>query len=760
MELSNLTHKLIIGDSVTYIEEPIGFDDFKVKFKRHDYHGMTVEVSEQSLGFYKEGADAIKMAYETNIDKKVEYVVESGFEVLYNGIVDLSTMQEKLGKYHCISCKVGEAGPKTTFNNRASTDVDLNTTKTIDGGDLEMQAVWSKLRIPEKRLIYTNYIGRSKNESFTKDANQTNIIIGTTTYGNITIPFNNIKNNEYGDVSESDLYILTDQQISAAQRVFYISDKNEFIKRFGNETKHEIVAHVHCRLELDSPYSKSTKVTWASEVRLYKADGEYYTMMYDDLEIDLDEGETAIEIDREFTFRNTKTISTEYEIVPSVKFRVATPAASDFPDKPVTITFYSDTNIRTKMEDNVLVFPVDADMIKIHEAMNVIVGAISENDLSVKSDYYGRIDSRWNPIADDGLGGVGRGSLKAITNGYKIRDLYTDGVKERNMPISFKKIIQSLDAIDCIGWGFSNEDGVDYVRVEPWEWFYHDMLSIEINDANEVTIDVDAENIITELKVGYKKYENVDDFNSIDSVHGERVMTNQIKSISNSKSVECEFIADTYCIEETRRARENEDETKSFKYDEDIFIFELSGKTYTIPSPQGDRRVIEYSIPNNIKAEGVVGINNPNDQYNMAISPRRCIERWAARLFNTSNISAYRTTSGTINYKAEFACNVNHWEGIRYISFLDDPFHGEVTSESKDIVHSIINNSKVIANTISFQYPITFSQYKRIKEHPYWKIRVNGMEGWIKEFSYSIRSGMATFKLIAARTTTIFDTDM
>lgn len=52
------------------------------------------------------------------------------------------------------------------------------------------------------------------------------------------------------------------------------------------------------------------------------------------------------------------------------------------------------------------------------------------------------------------------------------------------------------------------------------------------------------------------------------------------------------------------------------------------------------------------------------------------------------------------------------------------------------------------AETISFTYPLSVAEYRKVKANPYGLIEVDGTLGWIKEFSYSFSDGEAIFKLI------------
>ncbi len=368
--------------------------------------------------------------------------------------------------------------------------------------------------------------------------------------------------------------------------------------------------------------------------------------------------------------------------------------------------------------------PVNADMLLVHDALNIVSHAISENLLAVKSEWYQTLDSLWES------GEIGDGALKAITNGYHIRGLFTDSETERNMPMSFKALIENLNAQDCIGWGFVTENGELCVRVERWSWFYQNTVILTLTNVAEVQIDVDPDRIITELKIGYKKYATSDQYNSIDSPHGTRTFANGIKAVSKTEKQECEFIADNYAIEETRRAAEQENETKETTYDENIFIFELVKKNSV------------YSIGHT--AYNAENIGNANEFINAKLTPRHMASRWRSFIFATNNNLPFNFSTGEINYKASFIVLPRYLNATYSLA----PFEGSATqmAENAPITYQ---HAKFKAEKITFSHPLTITQYQVVKANPYGLVSVNGVLGWILDFKYSFVDGTANFTLLA-----------
>ena len=398
------------------------------------------------------------------------------------------------------------------------------------------------------------------------------------------------------------------------------------------------------------------------------------------------------------------------------------------------------TYFRMKMYDNLTEDVVNADMLLVHDALNVVAKGISDNGLSVKSDWFRTPESTWN------AGATGDGACKALTNGYHIRGLFTEGDLKRNMPLSFKALIEALDAMDCIGWGFSTENDELFVRVERWDWFYKDTTILTLTNVAEVTTDVYVDLIPTELKIGYKKYATQDQYNSIDSPHGVRTFVSGIKALSKALTKECEFVADNYAIEETRRARKDVNETEETTYDESIFVFELMRQYQAALAVGQTPDPPSYSIVHS--ALNATNVGRASEFINAKLTPRHMAARWRSFLFSANNTTPFRFTAGEINYKSSFKTTPedNALQVITGNTYLKSFAVTAPQAENSDITYS---HAKFKAEKITFQCPLSIAQYKTVKANPYGLVSVNGVLGWIMDFKYSFYDGLADFTLIA-----------
>ena len=765
MDLTRLKHYLTIGDVRSEIDEPIGFDGLKTTIKRGDFHGVSAEVSVGTLEFYNStnhnAATIIREAYNTDIDTEIKYtVVDETNTEIYSGVIDLSTYAETTGNATKIACKVGEIGVKTTFNVRTESDVDLNATNTIDGAALNFNPTWLNLDVPRKHLRYTNLFKQTYTQTYTKDEDNHDLkVIQGSATDYIVFPVTKVVSSEFGDTSVgsplSYAYTNTFFYDNDLKALYEIGDLDKFRAEFG------VLAHciismkgcVHVKF-LDPLYtSVEQNVTIKCAVGLGNAgknesSGDNYGQFTSIIEtapirVKFAAGETKT-VDIDFTNAtinrdiNAELASAGWVLVFAISIQRANVNFQN--NARVEITVDRGTECKMVLTDTLEDDHVYVDMLPIHEALNKISGIISENQLIVRSDWYGRPDSQVEPEL---YGDFGDGALKALTNGYKIRDLFTDAENKRSMQLSFKKAMQALNVLDCVGWGFNKEDGQIVVRVERWDWFYKDNIILTITDPKEIKRRVTTDNIFNEIVIGYKKYKTSNDYNSIDSVFGERVFTSALKSVAKKKTLTCEFVADNYAIEETRRARNDKNETEETSYDESIFVFELSciSDWYDLDNPA----ISDYKVVNNVISAS--GVARADEQLNVQLSPRRCAERWRSFLFATNNILPYKFTSGKINCDATFKCKDKYvfLQDWAFDTHLEDFANGHNLKEDNAVEYS---KTKFKSEILEFSYPITIAQFNTLRDNPYGIIMVQGQQCWLKEATLKIATGECEFKVI------------
>ena len=766
---------IAISRSYTPIDEPIGFDNFKVQLQRHDYHGIGAEVSLDTLEFYGKAYNVIKSKYDEDIDSLLLYeVIDENSQTFYSGAIDFTTCVFQSSDYKSVKAKVGEIGAITTFNNRTKTEIDLADPKTVDGSSVAAPT-WRSLHIPMKHLLYTILSKRTTDSELIQSAQgegQETILPNITLYtwdesfrgthapNRLFLPIGVDPSVEFGEFTEQEpLYVTKDVSVVNPQYTASI----DHVDKYGDSTIARIDAHLKLyilngssafyQMAVDGPYNNHSTTKYRYYVRLKAISGDGSSVISgENVLVEVDGNGrlyTTINVDLLGSLPAGSAIKYYLEFTPGYIYTSQGVKVEDSYSQAIyaSIKILQGSYFKITMYDNLPEKVVNADMLLVHDALNVVAKAVSENGLSVKSEWYQTPESQVNAggIRTDANGGSG--ALKAITNGYHIRGLFTDGDLKRNMPVSFKSLVEALDAMDCIGWGFSTESGQLCVRVEKWDWFYKDSLitcadgsTLTLTNVAEVTKEVLTERIPTELNIGYKKYATQEQYNSIDSPHGTRTFVNGIKALTKALTKESEFIADNYAIEETRRARTQVNETEETTYDENIFVFELLRAT------QGN--TIRYSIGHTSTNAQEVG--RADEFINAKLTPRHMAARWRAFLFSANNSTPFRFTTGEINYKASFGCVDSSYteDDTTYQSLTSDAETSpQVENDDISYIHA-----KFKAEKITFSYPLTLAQYNAIKANPYGLVSVNGEQGWILDFKYNLMDGMADFALIAKYT--------
>lgn len=709
----------LVADTIE-IEEPVGIDNFKVSLKRGDYHGISAEYSDTTLDFYGDAIPFIDQYYSQDIDAVIRFIILTNDNTtLYEGVLDLSTYSRKSGEYKLVSCKVGEIGIKSDFNARVSTDVAIDGTKTLQKKQIAHQPRWHNILIPIKHLLFTNITEQSEDEE------KETVFLDINKY--YLFSLNSSPVNEFGVINTS--VGSTASSLTIGDSIF--SEDEDFDSKFGNDTTFTVegefsIKYVGTAVYDGAPYNPRgtirvgicNKAGVAVSSGIYQVNNPNFG------------GAVSVPISRQNNPLNT--FNTADGVYLFVENRTNVQCR-------LTVTVKKGSRLQLSMYDTLAINETPVPMLPIHDAINTIVEAISDNALAVKSDFYAHKGSVVNPTSN----APGYGALKAITNGYKIRGLFQDeGNSSRFLYCSFKTLVESLNAIDCIGWGFSNENGQLCIRVERWDWFYNNIELLSISGIKTLTRKMSPDDVITTLSIGYKKYATHDDFTSIETVHGERTFQSPIKALQKEKKLLSELIADNYAIEETRRAR-NINPLEEFKYDENIFIFELTDSRASESASES------FSIAST--ASQADGIDRADEFINAKLSPRHNAARWRDFLFTANKSADMNFNAGTINYNASYAVLPYYHqdqETGKYIWSLKpycEDQEGYEQSEKDDISYV---HAKFKAEEVEFEYPITAAQYAAIKANPYGLIVVNNEPCWIKKCEYTLVTGLARFTLI------------
>jgi hypothetical protein len=716
------------------IDEPIGFDKFKTKMKRGKYHGMSIEASVGELEFYGRGAEMIVDAYNKNVDSEMNYRVELNGEDIYLAMCDLSTIKIHSGEYCSVSCSMGDIGVKTAFNNNSDIEINLNSTKDIDGVELATDYPFPKMTLPRRTITYTNRM--QQNETEVIEGTQNN---GITYKDDVPVCFLNLRFNGTNicefDNFEPNLYCpgknapLLEEEGNPFSLAFDLHGYAEplfgkavdFESKFGEASLNiKVKAKVSVKLNgafFTNMVGDTQSVTFTPMLvesncltindnnYLWKGNSQFLTF-----------GESAIN-DTTLTFdinidKDINVNSLFFGI--RIKHNNMTSGGKYYNNEtPIIVTLEKGSFVELKLNSEVTL-DTDAKMVFVGDALQKCVDVLSSQKLTLKSEFYG---SPW--ATKNQQTAIGGGWAKVLTNGYFIRN-----IENKEFVVSFKDFIESLSMQDCVGWAF---EGDNVVRVEPWKYFYNNDIILNINNPKEKNISIDNDYVCSVLNIGYKKYEDNEDIKAMDSIHGERIYTSNTKAISKEIKAQSAFIADNYAIELTRRAKFNTDKEDEYKYDENIFVISV------------DVYEDEFNAEATSDLDSTTVENVNKETYNVKLSPAQCALRWLDFLFAVNGQNIFRFTSGKLNCDAKALPRKSE-------TLLSDNTPTNDFRENSDLLLEWAT-PLLKAESLKITYPLTFSEYHKIVSNPYGIVVVDGDEYWIKEFEYSLSDGECSFSL-------------
>lgn len=360
--------------------------------------------------------------------------------------------------------------------------------------------------------------------------------------------------------------------------------------------------------------------------------------------------------------------------------------------------------------------PTPAQVYLINETLAHITEAITDNCLTVQSDYYGRVDSQPIESAQDGCGG-----LRIVTPGLRIRQ-----ATDKQFFASMKDLMDGLRAIDNIGMGIED----DKIRIEPAEYFYQDVKILDMVLVPESELTIEEGLIYSNILTGYDKWE-IKSIKGIDEFNSTKEFRTDIKAVSNQLNIRSKLITAGYIIENLRTQTLVNTGNTDNTYDNDIFLICV------------DRDGYGYHVEQGV-TDNAADFFSPSTAYNWRVRPLYNLMRW----FKSIGQQVLYFTAGTGNYLA--AGNLNAADDCR--------LENKSLSESSDL-HSTDFDNTIDATPIykpeiiTFEYPLSIADYKLIKANPYGYINMqcgNGafVKGFIWTFEYRPAEGKGKFELL------------
>jgi hypothetical protein len=235
---------------------------------------------------------------------------------------------------------------------------------------------------------------------------------------------------------------------------------------------------------------------------------------------------------------------------------------------------------------------------------------------------------------DIGYGEDGEGALIAVPNGHRLR-LKND----KQIFSSLKDLLEFVNAVYCIGWGFQIIDGKQYFVVEKKEFFYDKTTTVaslgKIFKPRKKAI---AKRYYNQIEYGYNTKVEINQVNAVDEVNTIRRSSIPIVNTPNQLKVSTKTITAGYIIEYERRLYSS---TKDGRYDDSNFaaVVIRDGLGFRSKKDEG------YSL--------ITGVYDSPSGYNYDISPARMRMNW--RVFISSGLirsfnKVCKFSSGEVNY--------------------------------------------------------------------------------------------------------------
>jgi hypothetical protein len=787
----------------TRIEEPIGWDAFSLKIKRHaERHGTFREVQTNQFQFTGKAAELLRDEYELyGIRGKYEMKIDGKcagktWITLYRGQVSFDAYSFKCEKGSClVTVGLDQVGPVVDFINRFDQKVDVSSLLAFDGTTAltNYSQMVQDLLVPSKAILLRASSTNNSDLEYILSDDAGWIFPGGTgnLQGSISIPLQSTDTNAIKDYNPSsliDFYNFTQNQeyvpeliynnpvqpLNCSGAVFTLDFRVK--GQFKNLVTGSGTLNLRLLLKKGTANfigSPTTLQHWSIST-LSSGTLGIYTTSFDHSfagDVYLAPGE-KLWLDFLLDYNKTTSFAPDVRIViePETYFKAQVTSKCD----PTTVKLFM-----------------------INETASRVIEAITNNELKLYSEYYGRTDSQPFNFATEGCGG-----RRAVTTGLNIRKAKMADGSEPKFFLSMKDIFESLSAIDNVGVGWEGGN----IRMENWKYFYQDDILLTCTNIGSVQKTVKGDLHISVFKNGYDKWE-AEDYNGLDEFLTKREWRTDISQVQNTLEKVSKWIASGYAWEVTRR---KQNDTKDWRFDNDTFVICLSNSyfgvllfgssntlelttsdltqwqfgdiitivtgtgvnngTYTITSSVLSGGAVLLTLAGSAITPGILGgvihnemrqwveagnmvfpanILDPATVLNFRISPERNAMRWfdfiAACYRNITNSDKVIFTSGTGNFLAEGqivdACTP------------EAAAIAENADISLDKFADPVDATPIIANErVSFTYPLGFEDYRRIADQPYGIIAYESDcergEGWIEEIEYIPEEGEAKFTLI------------
>lgn len=789
----------------TAIDEPIGWDSFSIKLKRHAVrHGTVREVGSLKFQFIGTGADLLRAEYEKyGVRGKYELQImarcSKGWDEVYTGAISFDGYKFICEETCSVFVGIDQTGALVNFINRFDQKVDISSNVAFDKVTAlpNYQSLSKVVALPSKTIKLVGAASNAVVETYSTNDDpqwqrmyQLSILTALEMQATIAVVFRNVTSGSLHSFTPQFIGDVTDdREKEYVPEIIFNDPVQEHPNNGVFPTSFRVKGILQNTLGISVGSHTVTLV-------LKKGFKDYHTDAVTLQTWPIYNGNNAVHnTPFDITYNNNALtiVSGEYLWLNFV-VRYRRYGGGGKPE--LKFSFYPESFFKS---ETLSVFPeTPAKLYMIHETASRVIESITNGAYKLSSSYYGRVDSEPYSFLSRGCG-----ALRGITTGLDVRRAKLANGDNPKLFLSMKDVFDNLNAIDNIGIG---PEGPGKIAIENWRYFYKDEVVFHCKDIEKVEKEIVADEHYSVFKFGYEKWES-EDFNGLDEFLTKREYRTDLSEVQNTFEQICKWIASGYAWEVTRRKGPD---SKDFRYDNDTFIlclkngylgiFGIDTNVVYLPNwygmvfAPGDQVRIKtplnegtFTVLKAVLAEGwqltfapglltteqltaglvdnlthpsysteianvIDGENllDPQSVYNFAISPVRNAMRWfnrvAACYRNITDKDALTFMAGDGNYLAK---------GVLY-----DPLcriEATKLAENETLTLNSFADPEEAKpfrspERIKYSYPMSYEDYAFLSANPYglieWNDRCEKGQAWIDDIEWFAEEGKANFLLI------------
>ncbi|QYS85406.1 hypothetical protein JJC03_09155 [Flavobacterium oreochromis] len=552
------------------IDEPIGWNDDEKEYSRHEnYMGIFTKLS-NSLKFNKSSRDYINIIYNNyGINSDITLVKEERnpttdiFEIIYTGVLDMSTWEEEDG---IVRLKFNSGGIEKELKNKENQMVEIDRLTSLGGDPIPSLNTVTVTLDGRKIFLRTELEQNSLNNSAYLENYGEGITVGMTK----SIPIKlKIKSHEEAKDVEPDVYRAYDRHSSSWALDQPLETSLCFFSQSNFRRKLKISINIRCnlqRVKFDSVNSHAIHIRLGQ----YSGGSNYnFKRNYSLLHIsNLHE----LPQSQDINLNLNDTIILEKGDSLSLTADQVTSLGDSYTERGhlhVKFTFYE---VKIDIQEESEFESTTTKAVFAHELGERLTSIITGKQNLLYSEVLGR--------KEIGYKEDGEFSHLAMAHGLWIRGFEKDPNSENDLfkPLttSLKDYLSSLMASCDLGMGIEYIGNKERVRIESRKFFFNGNVTIKLpNQVKNVKRNVATDRCYSSVEIGYKDGGTYEEAFGLDEYNSKTTFSTVLTRLKNSYNQISEYAADSYGLEFTRRKQKSKNETVDTPRDNSVFFLDL-----------------------------------------------------------------------------------------------------------------------------------------------------------------------------------------